>query len=70
MHSQWHNVTTFKRHVKLFVPTVITVTYVFLKAKFLLLPAATNIATTTTGARSSVGIATDYGLDGPGIESR
>ena len=51
MHLQWHNVTTFQRHVKLFVLTVFTVASVFLKAKLLLLPAATNIATTTTGAR-------------------
>jgi len=35
--------------MKLFVPTVVTVASVFLKAKLFLLPAATNIATNTRG---------------------
>jgi hypothetical protein len=48
-------VTTFQRHVKLFVLIVITVASVFLKAKLLLLPAATNIATTTKARGGPVG---------------
>jgi len=55
MRSQWHNVTTFQGHVKLFVLTVITVASVFLKSKLLLLPAATNIATTTRARGDPVG---------------
>jgi hypothetical protein len=51
LHSKWHNVTTFQCHVKLFMPTLLTVASVFLKAKLLLIPAAENIATTTTGVR-------------------
>jgi hypothetical protein len=31
---------------------------------------STTITTTTSGPGSSVGMATDYGPDGPGIESQ